>query len=454
MLPEMAARLGFRYGGYQPTKGLSMQEEFDLISKGVYPAEAQIDSAEWWALHDYIIALAPDTLTGAEVNLPVTADLGIFTPSKVTFPDNVPSRITALQFEEETAQFIIGLGSGSVYRWPVRAARELDTFAYRYPITSNFRQGNDSYVTEVGILNPNEAAFGILHRFGPGTHDTLVTKLKRAVYTEVIDLNQDGREEILICEYGNRLGQLSLFREGLGGELEGKVLYDGPGSIRTQVADLNNDGLLDIIALTAQGDEGVTVFYQQPELTFKRKQLVRQPAVYGSSWFELFDYEGDGDLDLVVVNGDNADYSNILKPYHGMRLFLNDGQQKFTEVFFFPLHGCTRVVGHDFDQDGDIDFALTAFFADWQNNPASGFVYLENKDAVTFNFLPQTTQMAALGRWLLLEKGDYDQDGDMDITLGSFLLSPGKQHAEIMKKWMVDPVNLLVLENKLKSDSR
>ena len=30
-------RLGFRYGGYRPTKGLTMQEEYRLQSLGVYP---------------------------------------------------------------------------------------------------------------------------------------------------------------------------------------------------------------------------------------------------------------------------------------------------------------------------------------------------------------------------------------------------------------------------------
>ena len=377
VLPEMAARLGFRYGGYQPMKGLSMEEEYDLIARGIYPAAPLIDSADWWSLHDYILSLAPDSLERNGLDTMAYPPLDGFAARTIPWPDGQAGRVTGLNFDAGSGHFRVGSAEGATFYWPAPVESNVDSFRYTHPVTADFRRGGYRYVTEVGRIEPNEATLGVVHRFGPeGEHDTLVTGLQRAVDTQVEDLNGDGRPELIVCEFGYRTGRLSLFTESAGGEREGRTLYEGPGSIRTQVADLNDDGRPDIIALVAQGAESVIAFYQTADFTFRKEVLVRQPAVFGSSWFELFDYEGDGDLDLAIANGDNADHSNVLKPYHGLRLFLNDGRAAFTESFFFPLDGCTHVIAQDLDGDGDTDFALTAYFADWHPRPVKWFCLL------------------------------------------------------------------------------
>lgn len=49
----------------------------------------------------------------------------------------------------------------------------------------------------------------------------------------------------------------------------------------------------------------------------------------------MHDFNGDGKLDIVYVNGDNFDYSRVLKPYHGIRILENDGKNNFHERYFF-----------------------------------------------------------------------------------------------------------------------
>jgi hypothetical protein len=73
-------------------------------------------------------------------------------------------------------------------------------------------------------------------------------------------------------------------------------------------------------------------------------------------------------MDLLYTNGDNADYSNSLKRYHGIRLFQNDGNFKFRQVWFYPLYGATKAVARDFDGDGDLDVAGIAFYPDFSRN--------------------------------------------------------------------------------------
>jgi hypothetical protein len=157
-----------------------------------------------------------------------------------------------------------------------------------------------------------------------------------------------------------------------------------PGAIKAYVNDYNHDGLPDIIALFAQGDESVFLFTNKGDATFDAKQVLRFPPSYGSSYFELDDFNKDGYPDIVYTCGDNADYSPVLKPYHGVYIFLNDGKNNFTQSFFYPLNGCYKAIAKDFDNDGDLDLATISFFADYKNHPEEGFVYLKNNGNLNF----------------------------------------------------------------------
>src|SRR5256885_11339685 len=70
-------------------------------------------------------------------------------------------------------------------------------------------------------------------------------------------------------------------------------------------------------------------------------------------YFTMRDFNGDGKPDILYVNGDNFDYSRVLKPYHGIRILENDGHNNFAERDFFPVYGAAQAVVADFDKDGD-----------------------------------------------------------------------------------------------------
>ena len=48
----------------------------------------------------------------------------------------------------------------------------------------------------------------------------------------------------------------------------------------------------------------------------------------GSTHFQLLDFNGDDKKDILYSNGDNGDYPPILKPYHGIHLFLNKNEHQ------------------------------------------------------------------------------------------------------------------------------
>ncbi len=166
--------------------------------------------------------------------------------------------------------------------------------------------------------------------------------------------------------------------------------------------------------------------------------------MYGSSFFDLVDFNKDGHWDIVYTNGDNLDYSITKKPYHGVRIFLNNGENKFTESWFQHLHGCSLAFARDFDRDGDIDIATTSFFPDFYNTPEQAFVYFENVEGKMQAF---TTPLATEGRWLLMETVDIDGNGYTDILLGA-LNFDNSIPQELKQRWIQKPVDILLLKNK------
>jgi hypothetical protein len=214
---------------------------------------------------------------------------------------------------------------------------------------------------------------------------------------------------------------LAWYEATANGQYREHVLKEVPGARLSVIHDFNRDGLLDIAVLMTQAREGVCIFYNLGEGHFREKWVLQFPAVYGSSYIELADFNGDGFMDILYTNGDNADYSPILKYYHGIRLLLNDGQDHFKEAWFYPMYGAGKALARDFDQDGDLDVAAISFFPDFGKEPEKGFVYLENSGGL--NFQPYVIKEAAKGRWMTFDAGDADEDGDLDICLGSFVFS-------------------------------
>jgi hypothetical protein len=274
--------------------------------------------------------------------------------------------------------------------------------------------------------------------------------LHRPVNSLVEDLDGDGKPEIVVCEYGNYTGRLTLLKEVAGNRFQRKTLLNLPGTLRTEARDMDGDGKLDLVVLVAQGDEGIYILFQKKDLQFEAERVLCFPPVWGTSWMEVVDYEGDGDMDIITVNGDNADFSYTMKPYHGLRVFINDGKNKFSEALFYPINGATRVLVKDFDEDGDLDLAVCAYFPDYLGSPTQSFVYLENRAAAKFEFAAHTFPEAVGGRWLVMAAGDADGDGDVDLALGSFPHSPTPTPQIFQADWQKTGIDLMILKNQLK----
>jgi hypothetical protein len=248
-------------------------------------------------------------------------------------------------------------------------------------------------------------------------------------------MDGNGSDDWLIAEFGFETGRLRWFD---GVDKTPHLLSEKPGARSMVPVDADKDGDTDILVLFAQAREEVVLFRNEGGGRYTPVSLLSFSPVHGSSALEWADMDNDGDGDLVISNGDNADYSIIPKPYHGIRVFLNDGSFSFKQSAFFPVNGATKAIGRDFDLDGDIDMAMIAFFSTQKDK--SSFLYFENngKGGVSASNLGVPG-----GHWLVMDAADMDGDGDHDLVLGNFLMAEdpnGKKETESVK--------FLLLENR------
>ncbi len=448
VLPEMGARMGVRDSSFNPYKGLSYDEYEAVLKTGLYTLAPIIKKKEWNLLKEYIIQQAPDSLVIPNYKI-ANKSLNGFVPRPISFDAISNALYTYINVDKNNGKIKLGHMKGSLLTYDFKKDSLVINGNFSRPITAYNNINNFKYVTAVGMLNPSELASGKIFMVNEDKVTAIPATLHRPVHTVVQDLNSDGNDEILVSEFGYLTGSLSLLKQKDSVTFDRQVLINQPGVIRVVVKDMNGDGKKDIVALVSQGDESITILYQENALNFRAEKVIRFSPIYGSSWFELIDFDNDGDDDIVTVNGDNADKTYTPKPYHGMRLHINDGNNRFEEKYFYPMNGATRVVSRDFDQDGDFDFGLLSTFPNYENTEESSFIYLENKNANDFIFEDFTFKESNFARWLLMDAGDVDGDGDEDIILSSFSYVFTPVPDEHTNFWKEKNTDLMILENEL-----
>lgn len=448
ILPEMAARMGIQDGDFKRYEGMQFEEMEIIHNSGVYPSMPILNEGDWGMLKEYILNIAPDSLP-INVYQDSIKPQNRFKSRTFAIDDTPGSFFTLLKYDSVGNKFWTGDISGKLLEYDLSTESSSIIHTSRNAIVDYTEKDTVSYITDIGILDPSELSTGKIIAAYNDAYVALPDTLHRPVNNLVVDLNKNGIDEMVVSEFGHLTGQLSLLSMNKNGEYSKKVLLSQPGTIRSVARDMDKDGMLDIVAITSQGDESITILYQKDNLTFRSDKAIRFSPIYGSSWFEIIDYDGDGDDDIVTVNGDNADKTYIQKPYHGLRIHLNDGANNFTETFFYPINGATRFVADDFDQDGDIDFTVISTFPDYENNPDYSMIYLENVKATSYEFQAQSFKDANLSRWFLLDKGDIDLDGDVDIILSAFTYVFVPVPQNITKAWGQNNADIMILENKL-----
>lgn len=419
VLPDMRKRLGLYL---EEDFGTALPED-EGVPDGIYSKTPMISRENWKKLLAYYVENAPESsLPQVEKSAPKSGIPG-FELEVPDFPMIRPSLTTMLKVHPQTGNIWVGHRFRSLFILdPKNNFRQLDSIATPVaPVEIKWGNDNSFQLLSIGLMDPANDSLGVLSNFSKSGQSWMSSpiqeKLMRPVHVEFADWNGDGKEDHLISHFGNHLGKLSLYLSNLTG-YEEHILKKDPGARRAIAVDFDQDGDMDILALMTQAKEAILLFENLGSGKFREKTLLAFQPAFGSSDFRYQDMTGDGLPDLVLVNGDNADLSQILKNYHGVRIFENSGSGEFNESWFYPMHGASGLEVGDFDQDGKTDLIAISFFPEKNQNPRQDLIYFSQVSKGKFE--PFVLAKAPDLHWLTISQGDLDLDGDLDILIGTF----------------------------------
>jgi len=462
VLPSMGHRLGFYKGDHQPDSLFDKDMGGTIVRKAnIYPETPMIAMADWHKIIDYYVENAPDTILPPKRSKKINMGLKHFKYKETSYSHR-PAQTVLVKILPDSRGIVYS--DSKRYRQNVYNLTFLDTnLKLNYEASVNsvpihyYERADTIYLATIGTtIFPHDAPYGALQKIWKNQPESagtvtkeLIQYLQRPVFLEYADLNNDGREDIVVCEYGNLTGKLVWFENQGNDRYSMRPLRGLPGAISALLKDTNQDGFLDIIVLMAQGDEGVFLYENRGNGTFTERTLLTFLPLYGSQYIEMADFNGDGFDDLIYVCGDNADRTPILKSYHGIYIYLNDGKYNFSKKYFYQLNGAYKAIPRDFDLDGDLDIAAISFFPDYYSYPEESFIYLENRG--NFEFVDYSFPEATNGRWIVMDANDMDADGDIDLAIGSFVyFLPEGDTTGLGNRWLRTGPSIAILENTIK----
>ncbi len=436
---------------------IEKSSEAELLKQtGVFPESPIISKAHWRRIEAFYTRKAPTSPIPQPPRPPIKLGLKQFKPLEQRYRKSV-AMTTLVEIEPEHHRVYVGDANKMVLDRLDSNGDLIESMKVgNMPVAIDEREGG-YFLTSIGKFFPSEKAKGELIFLEPSgkrfRRRVIREELPRPTDAEFADLNQDGRTDFVLSMFGNFAGRFSWFEKLGDYQYEEHRLLDKPGAVRSEVHDFNGDGLPDIAVLMAQATESLFIFTNEGDGEFSRTRVFQKPPLYGHTFFELVDFNGDGRLDIIATNGDNGEYQpSPPKRYHGIRIYLNQGGNRFQESYFYPLNGCFKALARDYDQDGDLDIAAISYFPDYRHDPRESFVYLENQGERRFN--AKTFPQCIAGRWLTMDAGDLDGDGDLDLVLGSATKGPGKVPGFLKRTWKKTGLAVMVLENTLRQDAR
>jgi hypothetical protein len=218
------------------------------------------------------------------------------------------------------------------------------------------------------------------------------------------DYDNDGDLDMFVA---NSSGGNFLYRNE-GGEftriLQGAIVDNKAVSLSGSWGDYDNDGYLDLFV--ANDGAKNFLFRNNGDATFTRitdGAIVNDVA---SSVVGLWaDYDNDGDLDLLVVNGFFSKQKNAM--------YRNDGNGNFAKItsgaVVEDVEGSTGGSWGDYDNDGDLDLYICNSVDNAKNS------LYKNKGEGTFVKVTKGLMVTELGHSVGSSWADYDNDGDLDL---------------------------------------
>lgn len=262
--------------------------------------------------------------------------------------------------------------------------------------------------------------------------------LYQPVHVEPCDLDADGNVDLIVADIGefdandSDLGRVVWLRKKPNGEgYTKRVIQDGLGRVAdARPGDFDGDGDLDLlVAVFGWRNTGEVLLLRNEGTnaegipTFQREQVDKR---HGPVSIVPSDINQDGLLDFVVLFG---------QEHESVEAFLNDGKAGFTTEVLWraptPAYGSSAIELVDVDGDADLDVIYSnGDTFDRGIKPHHSVQWLENQGAYPFVH-------HAIGKFPGAQcfcSGDFNQDGAIDIIVGNLIIGGSEaklQSAEV-----------------------
>ncbi len=231
-------------------------------------------------------------------------------------------------------------------------------------------------------------------------------------------------------------------------ELVSSLNGNNPRACAT-AADLNRDGLLELI-MPSESQDGLLVLKGQNLSFNSQKEIHSLGNIHNFINVQPFDYDNDGDLDLLTLNG------SLFLPASGpsISLYRNNGdsledvtaQVGLDSFSNLPLRGVSIA---DYDNDGDMDFVINV------NGQAPLLLRNEGGNQnnwLTVNLEGSVSNRAGIGVKAEIRSGKHWQKIENLGGQGFLSQSPARLHFGLGQYNRVDVVRLLWPNGILQSE--
>ncbi|HPA46797.1 MAG TPA: VCBS repeat-containing protein [bacterium] len=255
-----------------------------------------------------------------------------------------------------------------------------------------------------------------------------------------VDFNNDGLTDLFISTFAN-----FYLAENTGTKTAPKwkvTIQEADWGLSplsaTQFIDWNGDGHFDIINCPLDGPgepmvllnegKGTHGVFRPAQRLLPEGQVIEHPQPYGDPWVfaYVYDFEGDGDLDLIWADGPGNAYlhrnngtkeqpdfdtaGEKLTTVNGEPIKVGPPVVAISEITdFVAMQGSRAVLtAFDFDGDGDTDLAIGDTFGD--------VFYYANVGTGEKPVFAEPVKLGNLGSRAKPITYDWDHDGRMDIV--------------------------------------